>query len=189
MWCLESDFPALCLFCSHSVSISLVGCVTFFFALFMSAPDWLLGILCALLSTALGSLGKVLIRCVHLLNTNESYPAYLRTAWSSFPIVASCIISFEWWGLFPCSCPRSLLSVLSQFLVVVVNPALSVLSYSFAAQSLLAPFAGLSIVWSLLFSTYLLPELPDKSKYRSTVLITLYPFLLSVHSLIARDAC
>ncbi|KAK8824734.1 hypothetical protein WA577_001758, partial [Blastocystis sp. JDR] len=125
-------------------------------------------------------LGKVLIRCVHLLNTNESYPAYLRTAWSSFPIVASCIISFEWWGLFPCSCPRSLLSVLSQFLVVVVNPALSVLSYSFAAQSLLAPFAGLSIVWSLLFSTYLLPELPDKSKYRSTVLITLGCLLISL---------
>ena len=62
---------------------------------------------------------------------------------------------------------------------MVINPVLSVLSYSFAAQSLLAPFAGLSIVWSLLFSAYLLPESPDKSKYKSTLLITLYPFLTS----------
>ena len=73
------------------------------------------------------------------------------------------------------SCPLRRLSLLSQFFIVVLNPVLSVVSYSFAAQSMLTPFAGLSIVWSLLFSSLLLPESIDNRKYRSTVLITLYP--------------
>lgn len=70
------------------------------------------------------------------------------------------------------SCPVILLSFISQLFVVVINPILSVVSYSFAAQSMLTPFAGLSIVWSLIFSTFLLPEKPDKTKYRSVLLIT-----------------
>lgn len=77
------------------------------------------------------------------------------------------------------SCPLRLLNLLSQFFIVILNPVLSVVSYSFAAQSMLTPFAGLSIVWSLLFSSLLLPESIDSRKYRSTVLITLYPFLHS----------
>lgn len=77
------------------------------------------------------------------------------------------------------SCPLRLLNLLSQFFIVVLNPVLSVVSYSFAAQSMLTPFAGLSIVWSLFFSSLLLPESIDSRKYRSTVLITLYPFLYS----------
>lgn len=62
------------------------------------------------------------------------------------------------------SCPLRLLNLLSQFFIVVLNPVLSVVSYSFAAQSMLTPFAGLSIVWSLLFSSLLLPESIDSLK-------------------------
>lgn len=63
------------------------------FPQFMLIPNWLIGILLALLSTSLGSLGKVMIRCVHLLNVSEGYPGYLRSAWRRFPIVASFLIS------------------------------------------------------------------------------------------------
>ena len=74
-----------------------------------------------------------------------------------------------------CCCPLRLLSLFSQFLVMIVNPLLSVISYSFAAQSLLTPFAGLSVVWSMLFSYILLPEVIDKRRSLSILLITLYP--------------
>ena len=73
--------------------------------------------------------------------------------------------------------PIPLLSLLAQSLVVVINPALSILSYSFAAQSLLTPFAGLSVVWSLLFTSLLLPEAPNREQFKSTFFITAYPFI------------
>ena len=73
-------------------------------------------------------------------------------------------------------CPTILLSIIAQLFVIVINPILSILSYTYAAQSLLTPFAGLSIVWSLLFSSFLLPEIPDQSKYKSVFMITVYPF-------------
>ena len=75
-------------------------------------------------------------------------------------------------------CPTILLSIIAQLFVIVINPILSILSYTYAAQSLLTPFAGLSIVWSLLFSSFLLPEIADQSKYKSVFMITVYPFFL-----------
>ncbi|KAK8802875.1 hypothetical protein WA171_006546 [Blastocystis sp. BT1] len=114
-------------------------------------PNWLIGVFLALLSTAVGSLGKVMIRCVYLIETSKAYPEYLQMHWSRFPFVSSFLLH----------CPVRILSFISQFLIIVLNPVLSVFSYSFAAQSMLTPFAGLSIVWSLFFSSHLLPETVD----------------------------
>lgn len=161
----------------HSPSISqdtLPPLVTF--SQMTLFPNWIIGASLALLSTALGSLGKVMVRCVHLIQNSESFPGYLKTRWSRFPWVASCILALFYYILLTQRIPLPILSLLSQFLVVVLNPLLSVLSYNFAAQSLLTPFAGLSVVWSLLFTSLLLPEVPVKEQYQSTLLITLYPF-------------
>lgn len=143
-------------------------------------PNWIIGASLALLSTALGSLGKVLVRCVHLIRTSESFPDYLKTKWSNFPWVASLLLQLSSVDTMTLRTPLSLLSLLAQSLVVVINPALSILSYSFAAQSLLTPFAGLSVVWSLFFTSLLLPEAPDKEQYKSTLFITAYPSIISL---------
>lgn len=42
--------------------------------------------------------------------------------------------------------------------IVVLNPGFSATAYRFAAQSLLAPMAGLSVVWNTILSPYLLHE-------------------------------
>lgn len=42
--------------------------------------------------------------------------------------------------------------------IVVLNPSFSATAYRFAAQSLLAPMAGLSVVWNTILSPYLLHE-------------------------------
>ena len=140
-------------------------------------PNWIIGASLALLSTALGSLGKVLVRCVHLIRTSESFPDYLKTKWSKFPWVASLLLQLSSVDSMTFRTPLPLLSLLAQSLVVVINPALSILSYSFAAQSLLTPFAGLSVVWSLLFTSLLLPEAPNREQFKSTFFITAYPFI------------
>ena len=45
---------------------------------------------------------------------------------------------------------------------------------------MLTPFAGLSVVWSLLFTSFLLPEVPVKEQYQSTLFITLGCLLISL---------
>ena len=138
-------------------------------------PNWIIGASLALLSTALGSLGKVLVRCVHLIRTSESFPGYLKTKWSKFPWVASLILQLSRFDSMILRTPLPLLSFLSQSLVIVINPALSILSYGYAAQSILTPIAGLSVVWTLFFTSLLLPEAPNKEQFKSTFFITAYP--------------
>ena len=55
-------------------------------------PNWLIGVLLALLSTAVGSLGKVMIRCVYLIETSKAYPEYLQMQWTRFPFVSSFLL-------------------------------------------------------------------------------------------------
>lgn len=55
-------------------------------------PNWLIGISLTLLSTAIGSLGKVLIRCVHLIQSSSAYPAFLKARLYRIPTIASCLL-------------------------------------------------------------------------------------------------
>lgn len=55
-------------------------------------PNWLIGISLTLLSTAIGSLGKVLIRCVHLIQSSSGYPTFLKARLCGIPIIASWIL-------------------------------------------------------------------------------------------------
>lgn len=173
----------LLLFLLHSISWDIHPLSSVFHRMTF-IPNWIVGASLALLSTALGSLGKVLVRCVHLIRTSESFPDFLKTKWSKFPWVASLLLQLSSVDSMTFRTPLPLLSLLAQSLVVVINPALSILSYSFAAQSLLTPFAGLSVVWSLLFTSLLLPEAPNKEQFKSTFFITAYPF---VHHLCDRS--
>lgn len=51
-----------------------------------------------------------------------------------------------------------LLIRLGLFINVIVGPAINMASYSFAPQSLIAPFGGLDIVWNAVLAPYILKE-------------------------------
>lgn len=58
---------------------------------------------------------------------------------------------------------NALYAVIGNFLIVVVGSALTLISYSFASQSLLAPLAGLTIVWNALLTRTRFFEKPPSS--------------------------
>ncbi|KAK8813123.1 hypothetical protein WA158_002715 [Blastocystis sp. Blastoise] len=127
-------------------------------------PHWLIGVLCSILSSCLGSYGKVLLRYCHIREENENHkkitdlrPSLLMDITNRFSV--------------------PMLQFVSYLLIIIVNPILSTLSYVYAAQSLVSPFAGLSIVWTFIFSSFLLPEIISYSQLFSSILIMIYPYI------------
>ncbi|CAI5723913.1 unnamed protein product [Hyaloperonospora brassicae] len=64
--------------------------------------------------------------------------------------------------------------------VFVLNPVLDAISYAYAAQSILAPMAGFSVVWNILLSPYLLHEELSTQDVRGTAVILLGCLLVGV---------
>ncbi|CEG46858.1 conserved hypothetical protein [Plasmopara halstedii] len=55
--------------------------------------------------------------------------------------------------------------------VFLLNPVFDAMSYAYAAQSILAPMAGFSVVWNILMSPYLLNEKVSRQDVRGSAVI------------------
>lgn len=55
--------------------------------------------------------------------------------------------------------------------VVLLNPVFDAMSYAYAAQSILAPMAGFSVVWNIILSPYLLNEKVSTHDVRGAAVI------------------
>ena len=60
---------------------------------------------------------------------------------------------------------------LGLFCTAVIDPAFDLSAYSFAAQSIIAPCAGMVVVWNVLLAPYTLKERLTPSRLRGAVLI------------------
>jgi len=92
--------------------------------------EWIFGVILSLSATAVGSLGRILLRLTHLVKSKNI------TKWGDNSL---CIFCF---GVF----------------CLIVNPGMDVLSYFFASPTLLAPLAGLTLFWNVIFAPMLLSE-------------------------------
>ncbi|KAI9921244.1 hypothetical protein PsorP6_002122 [Peronosclerospora sorghi] len=64
--------------------------------------------------------------------------------------------------------------------VVLLNPVFDAMSYAYAAQSILAPMAGFSVVWNIVLSPYLLNEKLSTYDLRGTAVILVGCVLVGV---------
>jgi len=55
--------------------------------------------------------------------------------------------------------------------VIVLNPVFDAWSYQYAAQSVLAPMAGFSVVWNIILSPYILKERLSEQDIHGSVII------------------
>ncbi|KAG7387308.1 NIPA-like protein 3 [Phytophthora pseudosyringae] len=64
--------------------------------------------------------------------------------------------------------------------VFLLNPVFDALSYAYAAQSILAPMAGFSVVWNIVLSPYLLNEKVSTHDVRGSAVILLGCMLVGI---------
>ncbi|KAE8895676.1 hypothetical protein PF005_g145 [Phytophthora fragariae] len=64
--------------------------------------------------------------------------------------------------------------------VFLLNPVFDAMSYAYAAQSILAPMAGFSVVWNIMLSPYLLNEKVSTHDVRGSAVILLGCMLVGI---------
>lgn len=109
-----------------------------------STPNlWYVGVLLEILSTMSGTVGKQLIRLSELRRRREN--------------VALAKVLFA----------------LGLFINTIMGPIVDMAAYSFAAQSLIAPFGGLDVVWNALLAPFVLEETMTPRRWLGCALILL----------------
>jgi len=110
-------------------NVTLVVNPTNVFLWNMESYEWLVGVLLSVMATFFGALGKIFVA-----------------------------ISYEWRRQTPPKSGAKALWFMGNVCIVVLNAVFDVASFAFAAQSLLAPLAGLSIAWNVILTPLLLHQ-------------------------------
>jgi hypothetical protein len=98
---------------------------------------WVLGVTCSIAASVLSCLGLIFQKYAH--TQNQRLPEDKK-----YPVVLGCVCSPCWWASF--------------MLMGVLPFPLDFLAYSFAAQSLVAPFAALTLILNQFFAPLILKE-------------------------------
>jgi len=92
---------------------------------------WLFGVVLSLSATLVGSLGRILLRLAHLVDAKVLTTSRGYSGMCIFYFGAVCLI---------------------------INPSIDVVSYFFASPTLLAPLAGLTLIWNIILAPVILSE-------------------------------
>lgn len=103
-------------------------------------PWWLIGVCFSLMASFFGTLGKVLLKLGH----NRVDDGTMDLEPSNNNSRRQQHISLILVGAMTC--------------VIVINPVFDAISYIFAAQTVLAPMAGFSVVWNIILAPAILHE-------------------------------
>lgn len=103
----------------------------------MAENDWIIGVIFSFASSILSCLGLIFQKYAH--NQNQALPDDKK-----YPIVAGIVCSPYWWA---------------SFIMMGLFPfPFDFFAYAFAAQSLVAPFAGLTLIMNQFFAPLILKE-------------------------------
>jgi hypothetical protein len=113
---------------------------------------WYVGVILSVLATLAGAVGKVLMKKAHMVS--KEVQGAIRGDVKAAELAK---IKTKFWTI----------KLIGLLCIIIINPICDVAAFSFTAQSVIAPLAGLTLVWNTMLAPCLLDETPTRLHYIS----------------------